>query len=523
MATTETRPGFRLPWTSDHREPRAGDDAGTTEPQAEAATSGETTVDPSPASQASTTESPEDSVTPTFAASSTPTSSATDGHPGTVPPASHPTPPPARPRPTKFLADLTKAMQTAAQAEREEMLRQYREDAKAFVEQYRSEAAVRVTSYRKEADEDVAGIRDWSKAEMARIREETERRIASRKADLESELQYHGDRVDRAIQGIESRVEGYETEMAAFFERLLAVDDPTAFAAMAANMPEPPLFSSEPMATEAPASSEAADAPSARTAQPGPAGPETVAPDATDADEIWSRPDEAPASAEAAGDEAAARVDPSAADSAWAGATWSNEAGASGDGDGHEPGAVDAETGATLVTDDHRPASAAPATTLPPGLTEEPVDPRLAALGLTPDFAAAEAEAAVDLSGDGSDDAEGVVPVDDEALAARIAGLVAVSGAGTIPTGETRTTQIVVVGLVSVASIAGFKRNLARVEGVQSVSVSSGPDGEFIFSTVHHDADLASAIAALPGFDARVAEGDGGTLHVAAHDPESAA
>ena len=38
------------------------------------------------------------------------------------------------------------------------------------------------------------------------------------------------------------------------------------------------------------------------------------------------------------------------------------------------------------------------------------------------------------------------------------------------------------VGLVSVASIASFKRQLGRVAGVQSVGVSSGPDGEFVFA-----------------------------------------
>ena len=83
-------------------------------------------------------------------------------------------------------------------------------------------------------------------------------------------------------------------------------------------------------------------------------------------------------------------------------------------------------------------------------------------------------------------------------------------------------TRVVVTGLVSVASIAGFKRNLARVSGVHTVGVTSGPDGEFVFS-VNHDAAMAlgESIATLPGFGARVTNEAPGELTVAARDPEA--
>ena len=79
-----------------------------------------------------------------------------------------------------------------------------------------------------------------------------------------------------------------------------------------------------------------------------------------------------------------------------------------------------------------------------------------------------------------------------------------------------------VSGLVSVASIASFKRHLGRVTGVQSVGVSSGPDGEFVF-TVHHDdaVNLREVVPSLPGFRARVTNAEDGVVSVAAHDPES--
>ena len=83
-------------------------------------------------------------------------------------------------------------------------------------------------------------------------------------------------------------------------------------------------------------------------------------------------------------------------------------------------------------------------------------------------------------------------------------------------------TQVVVVGLVSVASIASFKRHLGRVQGVQSVGVSSGPDGEFVFAVNHGaDVNLRDAIPSLPSFQARVTGASDGVIHVTAHDPES--
>ena len=81
---------------------------------------------------------------------------------------------------------------------------------------------------------------------------------------------------------------------------------------------------------------------------------------------------------------------------------------------------------------------------------------------------------------------------------------------------------VAVVGLVSVASIATFKRSLGRVPGVSTIGVASGPDGEFVF-TVSHDAGigLGDAIVALPGFEARVTAEASGNLEVTAHDPDA--
>ena len=84
------------------------------------------------------------------------------------------------------------------------------------------------------------------------------------------------------------------------------------------------------------------------------------------------------------------------------------------------------------------------------------------------------------------------------------------------------STQVVVVGLVSVASIATFKRQLGRLPGVKNVGVSSGPDGEFIFTVGHgSDTSLAQLVPTLPNFQARITSEREGVLSVSAHDPEA--
>jgi hypothetical protein len=88
--------------------------------------------------------------------------------------------------------------------------------------------------------------------------------------------------------------------------------------------------------------------------------------------------------------------------------------------------------------------------------------------------------------------------------------------------GEQRTTQVVVTGLVSVASIASFKRHLGRLVGVDAVAVASGPEGEFVFSVTHRaDVAFRDAVPSMPGFAARVTGTGDGVVSVAARDPEA--
>lgn len=531
MATTDTRPGFRLPWSVGHRQ--TGDETPVGEPSAadqaadssaiddrlaeiEAATERAAPASPDRAPIEQDGPGPEATMTPA-ANSQQPAAEADEVDPtGRVdettdtdadartsdelagesslaraalrPQAPHPGQ--AR-RPTKFLAELTKAMQLAAQAERDATLAQYRAEATSFIEQLHARSSEQAAGYRRRADDDLAAIREWSKAEIARIREETERRMSDRKSGLEEELAAHAARIEHAIERVQARVEAYEREMDAFFERLRTLEDPTTFAALAASLPEPPPFDVDLAADEL-------VIPATTAAEPAAVEPGTAA--------------SAPEAPEAA-------AEPASGEPAW------------GEPPSGEPAPAEPQAVEPVVAAEPEPVATPFAAHR--SSDADAFDARIAALGLTPDFAAAEAQAAADATGsqdvagggEGDDDA-GVAVLGDEALAARLASLVP-SGPDPLPPAPgpaTTTTQVVVVGLVSVASIASFKRHLARVSGVQSVGVSSGPDGEFVFTVVHReDVAIDDAVPALPGFQARVSSAAEGIVRVTARDPESEA
>jgi hypothetical protein len=201
MAQTETKPGFKLPWTADRpdADPPADDATGSAAPH-----------DPPPHQEPETP----DMIDVT-------------------------TPAPAR-RTTKLMADLSRAMQTAAESARDETVARFITDSKTAVEEIQAAAQVEAADLRRRADDDVAVVREWSKAEIARIREETEARIAARKQALDGEIDAHAAVVETRVQRVGATVEAFQAEMDEFFERLLAEQDPTRIATMAETMPEPP-------------------------------------------------------------------------------------------------------------------------------------------------------------------------------------------------------------------------------------------------------------------------------------------
>ena len=405
MAQTETKPGFKLPWTADRpdADPPADDATGSAAPH-----------DPPPHQEPETP----DMIDVT-------------------------TPAPAR-RTTKLMADLSRAMQTAAESARDETVARFITDSKTAVEEIQAAAQVEAADLRRRADDDVAVVREWSKAEIARIREETEARIAARKQALDGEIDAHAAVVETRVQRVGATVEAFQAEMDEFFQRLLAEQDPTRIATMAETMPEPP-----DLAGLAASITEADVAPSDPV---GSVVPET--------------------------DSAAAET---------------------------------AEPAGDPVTADNTEASEA--------------SEAEAAMAARLDFAAAEAEAAtftgeLDIEYPSGAAPEAEAPASDPSVINGLAN--ADAGSLSIPASAARaTSRVVVVGLVSVASIATFKRGLTRSAGVSAVAVASGPDGEFIFTVEHgEDVKMADAVTSLEGFGAQVTGETDGVLQVTAHDPD---
>jgi hypothetical protein len=226
MASTDAKSGFRLPWSTDRNE---GDE------QSETSGADETAVDQS--------QPHSESETPTMIDTVPSTSSEVVQDEPAAPADSAAATPSVAPRKTnKFMADLTKAMQAAAEAARADTLERFSAEAKAHIESIHASTADEATGLRKKADDDIAAIREWSKQEIARIREETDERVTHRKDVLEREIEAHAAAIESRIERVQAHVASFESEMAAFFERLLGEDDPTRFAAMAETLPEPPPF-----------------------------------------------------------------------------------------------------------------------------------------------------------------------------------------------------------------------------------------------------------------------------------------
>jgi len=508
MATTESRSGFRLPWSPDRAPSR---DATEEDPESEPHTGDFELSAPeveAPGALEPTSDADSGAATEADAGVGAAEAAAPGPGGGLVAPRIA-DPAPAR-RPTKFLIDLTHAMQVAAEQARAATLEQFRVEGSTYVEQIQGRSIADADALRRRADEDVASIKEWSKAEIARIREESENRMAGRRGQLDGQLGRHAALVERDVTRIQGQIASFEAEMAAFFDELLTETDLTILAARAQQMPEAPAFDElDDTAFTALMTEPAVGIP---IVVPAPvAEPEPVAEMPTTALEAEPEPvaDTAPVPMPSpTGDVSFDH------DAAMAAIQAAAEAAAS----------VEAATAEPARAEAAADASAAELDAAPPSAPEDgtPVrDPRLALLGLTPDFAAAEAEAAEAAAAEIS----AIPELDEENLAARLAGLVPPSMSGAPadapPAAPVSSTQVIVTGLVSVASIASFKRHLSRQAGVRHVGVSSGPDGDFLFAVQHQaEVSLRDLIPTLPGFQARVTGGGDGVVTASAHDPE---
>ena len=409
MAETETKTGFRLPWTAERTESDVPSKDQASEPDGAAVLAAVKATEMPPMIE--TIATLEQAVPDTAAV-------------------------PGVRRRNSLMAELSRAMQAAAETARIETSVRFEAEAKTVVEEIHAASAIAAASLRRQADDDVASVREWSKAEIARIREETEGRITMRKTALDDEMETHEGVDQTRTERVTATVAEYEAQMTSFIERLLAEEDPTRIATMAETMPESPILT------------DIADSVGG--------APVTAFRPMPDAIVDWSTRAEVPAEA--------------------------------------------------------------------PAATSDEIDPQIASARA---FAAAEAEAASFTGELDDDDGTGSALGGDHANALEDGPAeepVSESPPVASPSTATRATaRVVVVGLVSVASIATFKRTLSRVAGVSAIGVASGPDGEFVF-TVSHQAglDLAEAITGLAGFETRITAETADGLEVAARDSDVA-
>jgi hypothetical protein len=122
-----------------------------------------------------------------------------------------------------------------------------------------------------------------------------------------------------------------------------------------------------------------------------------------------------------------------------------------------------------------------------------------------------------------------VHPAEEEVLAARLAELDATltpdtdlpshtngsAGPSVAGSAEPTSTEILVKGLGSFGAITGFRQALAGVDGIEGVSLSLGPTGEFVFRAIHPTGfDVATAISKLEGDAATIEPQAEGGLRV---------
>jgi hypothetical protein len=141
-----------------------------------------------------------------------------------------------------FLADLTRAMQATANAQRLRITEHADERRKAHIDAIREREATEAQEHREVADRDVKGIEGWAKAEIERIGVERERRIAARKTELERRLEQHHTHIEGEIAAVEAAVVAYRDEVDRFFGRLDGESDPIAIAQEAGHLPHFPAL-----------------------------------------------------------------------------------------------------------------------------------------------------------------------------------------------------------------------------------------------------------------------------------------
>jgi hypothetical protein len=139
-----------------------------------------------------------------------------------------------------LLAEIARAMQVAADQERDRIAVSVSEDEATQIEKIRLRAAAEADELEKHAEEDVILIDAWREDQMRRIREDADRQIDDRRSRLEESLTHHGSLIEAEIQSVQVAVKDYRASLDAFFGRLSEERQPSAIARLAGTLPDPP-------------------------------------------------------------------------------------------------------------------------------------------------------------------------------------------------------------------------------------------------------------------------------------------
>jgi hypothetical protein len=151
--------------------------------------------------------------------------------------------PAAAPRPTtleSLKAEIARAMQVAADRERERIDASMGDEETAQVEKIVTRAAAEAAELSKHADEDVSVVNAWYKDQVKQIRAEADRKVDDRRLGLEQSLTIHRSLIEAEVESVHLAVEGYRGSLGAFFGRMADERDPSAIARLAGDLPDPP-------------------------------------------------------------------------------------------------------------------------------------------------------------------------------------------------------------------------------------------------------------------------------------------
>jgi len=354
-----------------------------------------------------------------------------------------------------FLSSLVSAMRSVAEEARDGSLADFRASVERRINEVEVDATARGEDLRRQADLDAEAIASWERKEIERIRAESEAKATARREQLDQQLAGHRSTTESRVSAMRAKLADHERALTEFFRELSEIQDPTVFVTMAKRMPRPPLLGEE-----------AADAPV--PAWPAEASVEAPVPTRT----LEARLAELGVERSAAS-ESTPRAESEGSDAP------SDAESSEPDVTAH-PAATPAQATASPVAEP-MPETAASATAVEPDTQrEQQLTDRLAEL----DSQLAESPAAEAPTGNGM--------------------------AGAVAAADETSTAIVVKGLGSFGAITSFKQALERVDGIDGVTLSLGPTGEFVYRASHAaDFDVIAAVRAVEGPAAQIERADG--------------